>query len=305
MTRFAPALCLLFPVFCTLLLPSAVRADGECRYWAERAAEEPMDGIRTVVVKAGAGHLEIHGEPGRQRMQARGKACASDEHQLERTQIRVQRSGDTLVISSIPSNTLLHPKNWFGGGHSQLDLSIVVPPGIALDVEDGSGDAHISNVGSLKIIDGSGALRIEEINGALELEDGSGDVAIARARGPVRIKDGLGDVEIQQIAGDVTIVNDGSGGLAILDVRGDVTIGNDGSGEIRIERVSGNVRIKNDGSGDIHVSHVKRNVTVDRDGSGDIVVQDIEGDLAVGEAGGGRVHHVRVGGRISLADSKR
>ena len=283
MKRFAPALCLLFPIS-AVLLPAAARADDDCRYQADRAAEAPTDGVKRVIIRAGAGNLEIQGEPGRQRMEARGEACASDKDQLERLQIRVQRNGDTLVISSLTSDTALDPRSWFGS-HSRLDVSIKVPAGIALDVEDGSGETRISNVGSLKVADGSGSLRIEDISGSLELDDGSGEVTIAGVRGPLTIKDGSGDIEIKQITGEVIIVNDGSG-------------------EIRIESVTGHVKIDNDGSGAINISRVNRDVTVDRDGSGEIVVQDIDGNLSVGRDGSGGIRHNHIGGSISLPDNE-
>ena len=285
MKRFVSALCLLFPVFSAGLLPAAARAENECRYRADRAAEASTDGIKQVVVRAGAGSLEIRGESGRQRMEARGEACASDKDQLQSLQIRVQRDGDTLVISSLTSDTALDPRSWFSGGHASLDVSIKVPAGIALDVEDASGEARISKVGALKLTDGSGSLRIEDTNGSLELDDGSGEVAIARVRGPVSIKDGSGELDIKQITGDVTIVNDGSG-------------------EIRIESVTGSVKIENDGSGAIQISRVKRDVAVDRDGSGEIVVEDIDGNLSVGKDGSGGIRHNRIGGSTSLPDSE-
>jgi hypothetical protein len=291
-------------MFSAILLPMAVRADDVCRYRADRAAEVSTEGIRRVVVEVGAGSLDIRGEPRRQRMQASGEACASNEQVLERLQIRVQRRGATLVISTLPPASLLDPSSWFDGGEDgRLDILIKVPKGIAFDVEDGSGDAHISNVGALTVTDGSGSLRIEDIEGSLELVDGSDDVTIARVRGSLRMKDGSGEVGIEQITGEVTIINDGSGGLAIRDVQDDVTVVNDGSEDIRIERISGSVNIGNDGSGDIYVSRVKRDVVVDHDGAGAIVVQDIDGNLSVGEDGSGGIRHERIGGILSLPDN--
>jgi DUF4097 and DUF4098 domain-containing protein YvlB len=275
---------LIFPAFSAVLLPATARADNECRYRADRAAEASIDGIEQIVIQAGAGSLEVQGEPGLQRMQARGDACASDGDDLERLQIRVERKGDTLVISSVTPDTVLDPRSWFGG-QARLDVSIKVPVGIALHVEDASGDARISNVRALKLSDGSGSLRIEDIKGSLEVDDGSGEVTIARVEGPLSIEDGSGEVDIKQITGDVTIVNDGSG-------------------EIRIESVSGSVKIENDGSGAIRVSRVKRDVRVDRDGSGEIVVQHIDGNLSVGKGGSGGIRHERIGGSISLPDNE-
>lgn len=306
MTKFASALCLSCVTFSMILLPVAVRADEACRYRADRAVEASTDGIRRVVVEAGAGSLDIRGEPGRRRMQASGVACASDKEQLERLQIRVERKGSTLVISTLPPWSILDPNSWSDDvGDGRMDISIKVPEGIALEVEDGSGDAHISNVGALEMNDGSGSLRIEDIDGSLELIDGSDDVAIARVRGDVRMNDGSGELEIKQVTGQVKIIDDGSGGLVILDAQDDVTIVNDGSGDIRIERVGGSVEIGNDGSGEIYVSRVKRDVVVDHDGSGAIVVRDVDGDLSVGADGSGGIRYERIGGLVKLPDNNR
>ena len=308
MRRVVPVLCVMSAVFSAVLLPMAVRAENACRYRADRAAEASADGIRKIVVEVGAGSLDIRGEPGRQRIEASGEACAPDEESLEHLQIHVERRFGTLVISTKPPMSIREPSSWFGGGDrgdGRLDISIKVPAGIAVDVEDGSGDARISNVGDLDITDGSGSLHIENVDGSVDLLDGSGDVTIARVRGSVSVKDGSGEIEIEQVTGDVKIPNDGSGGIAIVDVQGSVTIGNDGSGDIRIERVGGSVKIGNDGSGEIRISHVKRDVTVDHDGSGAIVVEDVDGDLSIGEHGSGGVRHARIGGSVSVRGNDR
>ena len=306
MKRFVPALSLFCATFPAMLLPTTARADDACRYRADRAAEASTDGIRRIVVEAGAGSLDIRGESGRQRMQASGVACASDKQQLEQLQIYVERKGSTLVISTSPSWSILDPTTWSNdAGDGRLDISIKVPEGMTLEVEDGSGDAYISNVGALEMNDGSGSLRIEDIHGSLELVDGSGDVVIARVRGSMSLKDGAGDLEITQASGEVEIIDDGSGGLVILDVQDNVEIVNDGSGDIRIERVSGSVDIGNDGSGEIHISRVQRDVVVGNDGSGAIVVQDIGGDFTVRQDGSGGIRYERVGGRVKVPDNDR
>lgn len=306
MKKLLSALSLIGATIPAFLLPAAVRADDTCRYRADRAAEASMEGVRRVVVEVGAGSLDIRGESRRQRMQASGVACASDKRQLEQLQIYVERKGSTLVVSTSPPWSILNPTTWSNdAGDGRVDISIKVPEGMALEVDDGSGDAYISNVGALEMNDGSGSLRIEDIQGSVELVDGSGDVAIARVRGAVSLKDGSGEIDIKQVDGEVEIIDDGSGGLVILDVQDNVEIVNDGSGDIRIERVSGSVDIGNDGSGEIHISRVQRDVVVGNDGSGAIVVQDIGGDFTVRQDGSGGIRYERVGGRASLPANNR
>jgi DUF4097 and DUF4098 domain-containing protein YvlB len=293
MKKISPLLALVFP-----LLVQA--ADDDCRYRADRAAEASTDGVRQIVVKAGAGSLDIRGEATRRSMQATGVACASRENQLERLQIRVERDGDKLLVSTDLPDAGLDPTSWFGG-YSQLHLTMLVPAGIDLDVDDASGEASIANIASARVTDSSGSLHIEHVKGPLEVDDGSGELTIEHVQGPVRVNDGSGPMTIEHITGDVTVASDGSGSIGIADVQGSVTIGNDGSGSIEIERVSGSVRIEDDGSGGIRVSHVKHNVSVEDDGSGEIVVTDVDGDFSVGNAGSGGVHHERVAGNVRIA----
>lgn len=65
-----------------------------------------------------------------------------------------ERRGDVVFIKAdIPDND----NDWFRGNNwAALDLVIHVPQGINADVSDGSGEARISNVGSIVASDGSG-----------------------------------------------------------------------------------------------------------------------------------------------------
>jgi hypothetical protein len=290
----------LVPLFFAVLAPGIVTADDDCRYSAKRTVQASTDGVKQIVVRAGAGSLKIDGEAGGRELSAVGLACAAREGQLDELQLRLDRVGDTLRLTAEIPDSPFRLSNWFGGAQSRIDMTVRLPSGIALDVEDSSGEAEISHVGALTIDDGSGALRLVDINGGLDVKDGSGEVDISEVAGSVRLSDGSGDVSIRTVRGDVVIANDGSGALEIVDVQGNVTIGDDGSGEIRIERVSGSVRIENDGSGGIFVSTVKHDVFIDQDGSGEIEVVDIEGDFEVRESGSGGIRHDRVGGRVRL-----
>lgn len=293
MKTLARVLCLLFPL--------AVHAadDDDCRFRADRAAEASSDGIRRIVVKAGSGMLDIRGESGRRSIDASGVACASREAQLEKLQIRVERDGDRLLISTDMPEATFSPSSWFGS-YARLDLSLRVPAGIALDVDDGSGEARISNVGDLHVTDGSGSLHIENVQGNVDANDGSGEMTIAHVQGSVRVRDGSGEIKIEDINGELVIVEDGSGAITIDKVQGNVTIGNDGSGEIQIADVTGSVKIEDDGSGDIRIVRVKHDVTIENDGSGEIVVEDVEGDLAIYNSGSGGVRHARVRGKVRV-----
>lgn len=284
----------------TCVIPLYAAADDDCRYRADRSAEASADGISRIAVVAGAGELKIEGTAGRRSVQITGIACAARESALEQLQVDVERDGDVLKITTRHPSFGLAPGRWFADS-SRIDLSIEVPAGMALDVQDSSGPLRIRTVGALTIRDESGELDVEHVKGDLNVTDGSGEIRIADVQGPVRVSDGSGEISIERVMGEVTIVNDGSGGIRIADVEGSVTIGNDGSGEIDIERVSGSVRIEEDGSGDIRVSRVRHDVWIGTDGAGEIVVEDVEGDFEVRNAGSGGVRHKRIGGTVRLA----
>jgi DUF4097 and DUF4098 domain-containing protein YvlB len=282
-----------------LPLSLAAQAREACEHTAERVAEGAMDAVSHVIVRAGGGELQIEGEAGRRSVSATGIACAPREKQLDHLQVRISREGDSLVVATeIPEG--FNPLNWFRAD-GVIDLTVKVPAGISIDVEDSSGSAMISKVGSARITDSSGDLHIENIKGSVTVGDGSGQVFIHDIQGPLRLADGAGDISITEIMGDIIITNNASGAIKIEDVQGSVTIGDDGAGDITVERVSGSVKIEEDGAGDILVSSVKNDVSILRDSSGEIEVAAIDGDFTLEEAGSGGVRHQGVGGNIRLA----
>ncbi|MFO7305807.1 MAG: hypothetical protein C0P74_009835 [Gammaproteobacteria bacterium] len=281
------------------LLTSPLLAAQDCRFTAERTAETPVDGVVRLVVRAGAGSLDISGKTGTRTVRASGTACASSKALLERIQLRLERRGDELVLEALAGEASVSPRTWFRGSQ-RLDLSVTLPAGLAIDVEDDSGETQIANVGEARIVDGSGSLEIEHVRGALNVRDKSGSLTIRNVEGPVRVEDGSGELAIAAVAGDVIVANDGSGDIEIDDIKGNVTIGPDGSGDISITRVAGSVRIENDGAGAIVVRLVEHDVTIEEDSSGDIVVEDVRGNLTIRNAGSGSVQHRNIGGKVSL-----
>jgi hypothetical protein len=281
-----------------------VSADEDCAFRADRSAQAATDGITRVEVRAGAGDLTVTGESARRTLDVSGVACASKEAQLEDVQVRLERAGDTLVLEAQPPDNTLSLRKWFFSGQPHLHLTVRLPAGLAVDIEDTSGNVRLANVGPTRMQDGSGDLEIDNVKGELSVKDGSGNVTIRKIQGPVRIEDGSGDFTIAQIVGEVIVAADGSGSMEIADVQGNVTIGNDGSGDIGIERVSGSVKIEDDGSGNIRVAVVEHDVTIEGDGSGDINVQDVRGDFSVMAAGSGGVWHEGVRGNVRLASEE-
>jgi DUF4097 and DUF4098 domain-containing protein YvlB len=263
---------------CVLATPAW--ADS-CRHEADRSVNIAGPGIKKVVIRVGAGDLDIRGESGQDSVAARGKACASNEQLLSGIQIASRREGDTVYLEAV----MPQDDDDFLSFHryATLDLRVTVPESVALSVDDSSGDAQLRNVRATDIADSSGDLRLYDIQGDLEVEDSSGGIDIRNVSGHVRVEDSSGDIDIQ-------------------DVRGDVLIGDDSSGGLRIEDVAGGVRVVQDSSGDIRISDVQRDVRIDADSSGGIHVARVGGSFTVGADSSGTVDYEQVAGSVRIAD---
>src|SRR5687768_18541454 len=73
----------------------------ECRHEAQRTATVAAADARNILVQAGAGSLKIEGKASLDRVQIRGRACASSAGLLEDLQIRADRSGSDVRVESV------------------------------------------------------------------------------------------------------------------------------------------------------------------------------------------------------------
>jgi hypothetical protein len=245
-----------------LITASAHAGLFDCNDTAPRHASAALTGVEHITVIGRAGSLKVSGRSGVREVTATGTACADSKDALNQIQFGVKRNGTDLRIEAvIPEHS-----SWLGSSSGSLDMEVVVPDSVSIDIEDGSGDTIVENVGPLKMVDGSGELIIHGVHGNADVHDGSGD-------------------------------------LTITDVAGDLRV-NDGSGEMEIDHVTGNVTI-DDGSGAITVRNVQKNVTIESDGSGSVDVTDVRGDFTVENKGSGSVDYTRIGGRVSVPRRNR
>jgi DUF4097 and DUF4098 domain-containing protein YvlB len=254
-----------------------LRADHDCDHTMKRFASVPVAGVQSIRVIARAGTLDVRGASGVSEITINGLACASSADLLQEIRIGGGVAGGVLTIEAVIPETSVVV---FGHRYAKLDLEILVPEAISMQVEDGSGSLRIENIGNLDLTDGSGSATIERISGSATIKDGSGSLTIRDVAGSVRVKDG-------------------SGSLTISSVRGDVTI-DDGSGSIDVADIGGSVHVESDGSGGMQIVRVERDVRIDRDGSGGIRVSDVRGNFLVARDGSGGIEYDRVAGRVEL-----
>lgn len=267
------------------LIPATALAWGDdCKFSADRAGGVDAQGVEKVVIRASAGDLKVVGAARHVRIEARGKACASSQDLLDKTQISVRREGNTVYVETgLPQN---EGTSWsiLGNSYAYIDAGIALPSSIPVEAVDSSGDADFEDLQSLKLQDSSGDLDVLRIAGLADIGDSSGDIDV-RDVGSVKLNDSSGDVELN-------------------DVRGEIEIDNDSSGDIRITHADGSVTIRNDSSGGIRVEDVKGNVVVDNDSSGDIYAGRVAGDFTVNGDSSGSIEHESIGGKVTVPSNK-
>lgn len=233
----------------TFTLPTIAYADS-CNY--EKEIEFTIDAasVQNLKVVVGAGELTIKGNANTREVSVTAVACASSRNRLDDMDLVHRSRGSDLEIFTEIDNSGRFLFGW-GTRNAYIDIEMVVPEGLSLQVDDGSGSVSIAGVSALNLEDGSGSIEISNILGDVYVDDGSGSVEISKVDGLVSIDDGSGDLEILE---------------------------------------SNAVHIIDDGSGDIHIANIARNVYIEDDGSGDIEIQDIGGDVEIGSAGSGSLN---------------
>lgn len=229
------------------------RRSGECTFSLDRSLTISARGVTRFNIDAGSGGLRVEGQQGLEEIEVVGVACASVEEWLDELLLTLHenRAGEVTLVTHYPE------RRRRGGRRNvaQIDLTVRVPLGLDVGIDDTSGEIEVVGVGSLWIDDSSGSIRVREINGNLTIDDSSGGLEIQDVSGDVEIEDGSGGIDIREVQGSVTL-RDGSGGIAIVDVGHDVVIESDGSGGIDVRRIGGDFMVDRDGSGGIRHSDV-------------------------------------------------
>ena len=249
---------LLVPFAAASLVWAGATTAEDCDYTADRDETIDAAGAELVEIDASAGFLRVHGSEGASQIQVLGEACASSEGLLEDIRLIARRSGDRVqIVADIPEN------RW-GRSTARLDLTVELPSGVEVEIDDGSGEIEVRGVASADIDDGSGEIEVRDIAGDLQIDDGSGEIHVNDVGGEVRISDGSGEIDLRRV-GSVVIEDDGSGEIDIEEVYGDVMVRSDGSGSISVRDVDGDFTVRRDGSGDIDHEAVAGLVSVPDD----------------------------------------
>lgn len=236
--------------FFFLLLPVVVLADV-CSYEKTVEFTVPVESIKQLEIEARAGSLVVQAAEGSTGISVVGSVCSSRQSELSGMDVLQSRDGNVLQLETLIPE--FHGSLWTSR-YAYIDLTVTIPPGLAVVVDDGSGALDVSGTGDLRIRDGSGEIKVHAIAGNVVIQDGSGELSVEDVDGSVEVRDGSGAVDISYVMGDVD-VEDGSGTLRIAQVGGSVGI-HDGSGSIDVRDVQREVVIHEDGSGSLDMRRV-------------------------------------------------
>jgi hypothetical protein len=246
-------------IFVLILLPGLTFADTKREM---KDLELPSQDIETLVIKCGAGSLNLRGIDGLTKIQVV-------------TQIQVEGLGEKDLNTFFRKDLLLHLEKLgtkavlrgvfirstdLNPREAKIDMTVRVPKNLNVKIDDGSGPISVNDLsGKLEIDDGSGSVKIENITGIVRVVDTSGTIEIEGIKGNVHVRDGSGRIDINLIEGDVNVI-DASGSIKIQDVEGYVKV-SDGSGSIEIHDISKGVSILQSDSGVINIEGVKGAIT--------------------------------------------
>lgn len=245
-----------YSIFLVLILLPVIAFAGTRREMKD--LELSARGIDTLVIKCGAGSLNLKGMDGNDKIRVAAEILVEglDEKDLntffrKNLLLHLEKQGTKAVLRGVfIRSTLLNPSE------AKINMTVRVPITLNVKIDDNSGPISVNDLfGDLEIDDGSGSIKIENIVGNVKVVDTSGTIEIEELTGKVFVKDGSGGIAINVIEGDVSIV-DGFGSITVQDIGGYVKVW-DGSGSIDIHDVSKDVSILESDSGEISIEGVK------------------------------------------------
>ncbi len=165
-----------------------------------------------------------------------------------------KQEGNTLLIRSKAKHSW--QIGWFS---SEGTIDIQMPPGMAISLDTGSGDCHVSGAADEDVScdTGSGDVKLDGTVKNLKADTGSGDVTVRLDKPALRVHfdTGSGSVDFNGGAQDF-YADTGSGDVTAVGLLGSAKF-DTGSGDVKAEwaelPASSSLRIDT-GSGDVHLS---------------------------------------------------
>lgn len=229
----------------------------DCDYSKDYNFAVDAAALENLRMDVGAGSLIVNGDATSNEVRINARACASSSRRLDELDLTHRVQGSELIVRT-ELNRRRGFLSWLNLGNSRIDIDVIMPNQLQLQLQDGSGSIEIDGITDIAIDDGSGPIRLRNIAGNVTIDDGSGAISVTDVRGRVSISDGSGPITVRN-SYEVLIRDDGSGDIDIANIESRVNIQDDGSGSISVRDVAGDVEIGDSGSGSVNVSGVAGN----------------------------------------------
>lgn len=237
-----------------MAVPIAATAAPECKYKGERNLSIDPGSISQLTVAIEEGAIAVQVESDLTSIEVKGTACTSNEEKLPEFQL--QNTGGQLT-TDVPK-----AGGFFGGGYAYFDLSIRMPPGIALVAESKSASLSAYGVQAVKLTGNWSDVQVQSVPGPVDIERNENAVTIDDIGSLHLGTNGPGDIKVTNVKGDVKIDADGSGNIDVNGVGGSVLIGNDIAGNIFVRKVIGDFSLQRHGAGQMNYADINGKVSL-------------------------------------------
>jgi hypothetical protein len=231
---------------------------GDCEHSRKIERVIAAENLSLVDIQAGAGALHIAGDESRSDIEIYALLCAENKDDLRQMDVASKANAERVSIETrMPKDS-----GWTGDNYASIDLSVKVPARMMLEVKDSSGEALVEKVRSLVMIDSSGKLEIEHIDGDVKVTDSSGELRLEDIKGNVEVNDSSGAIKARDVTGTFHVIVDSSGEIDAKRIGKDVIVDKDSSGSITVRKVGGDFIVRKDGSGGIDYKEVAGKVDI-------------------------------------------
>lgn len=140
------------------------------------------------------------------------------------------------------------------GRRCSVSYDLLVPRGVTVRGENGSGDVTLTEVAAVDLTVGSGEVTVSGVTGTVRVETGSGDIDLSSLSGEVTAHAGSGDVEGRELGGGRQVrVETGSGNITLALADPGSVQARASSGEVELSVPAGSYQVRTSaGSGTVH-----------------------------------------------------
>jgi hypothetical protein len=211
--------------------------DSSTRPGNERRASYSLDGPAHVFVNTQSGDVTVRATDASTIVVTLRATSPDFASVLDAVQMEFDAAHNTLTIRTQPFGSRgprARSRAWLDFGSSDVDVTIDVPRGSALDVTTVAGDTSLSgSLGTVSVKSVSGDVVARDTSDTLEVETASGDVQSGHVLTALSCKSASGDVtcqgvaahtEIHSASGDILLSADQPGNIVVRNVSGDVVV---------------------------------------------------------------------------------